>query len=74
MMTEITTDEVIQKITTYSEIFYRAGLEKLLKDYPMMLTPFEMFLLVRKLNDSFMRTPAKVNSMVFCGVSLRVVE
>jgi hypothetical protein len=73
-MTEITADEVIQKIVTYSEVFYRAGLEKLLKDYPMMLTPFEMFLLVRKLNDSFMRTAAEVDRMVFYGVSLRVVE
>jgi len=73
-MSDITADEVIQKIITYSEIFYRAGLEKLLKDYPMMLTPFEMFLLVRKLNDSFMHTPTEVNIMVFYGVSLRVVE
>ena len=73
-MSDITANEVIQKIITYSEVFHRANMHHLLKDYPMMLTPFEMFLLVRKLNDSFMRTPAKVNSMVFCGVSLRVVE
>lgn len=73
-MSDLKAEDVIDRIMQYSNVFNMAACPELLIEYPMMISPFEMFLLARKLSDSFLTVPANINAMVFYGVSLKVVE
>ena len=74
MNNEIKAIDVIHRIIQYADVFHMADKSDLLSQYPMMIAPFEMFLLGRHLTDSFVTVPRELNAMLFYGVSLRVVE